>query len=396
MGEETIVRSDPTTATPGQRAILASVGINGEAVLSYEDDSGGGGGGGTWTTIDLSPFGLSAEQPALVETGWDGTDGLAMVVSAQGFFLVQYTDSVISNVTFLGLNGDATTLQSFDGSFTSIPFKFTGSEVILPGNMTLFFSEGSPNGTVQPLSVGDLCSDSSTPALWLNTDGSNTGWASFLTGDLAGLTLVQQNGDSIPGYPTGTPNTASLFYLGPDNFATGGQYMVGFIVDDAEGNLLGFVPLATSADGSTWGTGAPLESTLNLFLEVRNVPLADVRSFLANGSATASSVLTSPPVVIGEGTPVFQSNLGVSLAGAGPSPFNIDVVLYVTNMDGTQTMKVSVTQAVAASASLTLVDWTAATVTDQVGADLTWDGTGPSVSTEAGGVFVVTLSVDVS
>lgn len=65
--------------------------------------------------------------------------------------------------------------------------------------------------------------------------------------------------------------------------------------------------------------------------------------------------------------------------------------ILVTNLDGTQTMDVELTQTTNVGDVDMIVGWGAATVAHQTGADLDWNSSTQKITSTAGGVFVVSL-----
>lgn len=215
MGEETIVRSDPTTATVGQRTVLAGVGVNGEAILSYEDDTGGGGGGFTPLTLTYADgeFG-PATVPVLTSPDYTFADGgYAFGIFPQSLLNTHgVTEWVFAFVDIEGGTGAILNYWSIfnnDGSFQFIGLDDTQSDlplaidggitvtdacVFLNGTTSIFASEGDPNGNITPGDQGDLAMDFETPALWLNKDSTQNGWVRAV---LAAPNAIASGPDSV-------------------------------------------------------------------------------------------------------------------------------------------------------------------------------------------------------
>lgn len=111
-------------------------------------------------------------------------------------------------------------------------------------------------------------------------------------------------------------------------------------------------------------------------------------------SGSLHGALTSAPTVVGAGQAITDAG-AFYLSGIPDSefPLVIPAWLLVSNMDGTQSLKLTKSFSVDAhSASGSGGDWTTATKTVVAGTDLDWTpDVNPTVVTTAGGVFIVSF-----
>lgn len=211
-------------------AIDAALGISAEAFSTIATASNAGGGQVRLTTVAISTantgdtFGPGAndvsvalgftENPNVFSnavnplTGWaqlGGTPGGPPVLGLQTFNgrsvllgspngAVIIQDVLANDGTDNGLFWESTFIdgqQTFfirlgstgqfdwnwqdDGSM-QFPGVITLDVTVDGGNVSLFAFAGNPNTHVSPRAVGDVCFDPSTPAIWQNTNGLNTGW----------------------------------------------------------------------------------------------------------------------------------------------------------------------------------------------------------------------------
>lgn len=117
------------------------------------------------------------------------------------------------------------------------------------------------------------------------------------------------------------------------------------------------------------------------------------------GTATPKVVVTSPPVLIGAGNLVLANfNLVVQAVPAGEIGTLLYGTLWVTNLAGTEILKVDLSESIPPGAidSHQLDLGTGATVNAVAGTDLSWSVQipGGEVVSAAGGVFVASVIAD--
>ena len=164
-------------------------GVNTNTGWGFQARSGGA------VAIDLSSTGGGGI--ILGESGGTTTGGISITAgSTNGLYLEGQGGVVIS--------GGSTTPGAFYGAgteqlllFASTSIQLTYSYLTTPGTpgdncvtigdgsgsgsaVHLYVNGGSPNGVIDAISSGDICFDSSTPALWICTaGGTNNNWHPF-------------------------------------------------------------------------------------------------------------------------------------------------------------------------------------------------------------------------
>lgn len=214
--------------------------------------------------------------------------------------------------------------------------------------------------------------------------------------------LLQNNGTSIPDYPTGPPDSLTLAYLGPLDV---GDYAIYGLNHDGSGNVIANFPIATSPDGITWTVGSsPVGQTL-LWSRVEPIfpttrPLGEAKMYFPadpGGNSVPVQTITLPPMTVTASQDVCQA-VDVTL-GDSNFPTNSGVadiataILTVRNADATELIEITTTLTVSVG-SFGSMDFSTASVTDIVGSDLSWSN--PNVISAAGGTYSATLRVAVS
>jgi hypothetical protein len=176
-------------------------------------------------------------------------------------------------------------------------------------------------------------------------------------------------------------------------------FPIAIIDEDGTTRLVGEADFTDPANqpGSNPANGAQLlaafnqEDAFNFSPRLSaSVPLDGVAQ-----TGALADALTGIPVTAGMGA-ICVNGMSCGIFGLPDSSdsFDLDADLFVTNLAGTQVISVVVNGSTTPGDADLLLDWSTATPTALIGADLVWDGTLFAITTTAGGIFVASMLVN--